>query len=112
VACFKDQIVGAVLASFDGVRGWIYHLAVHPSARRKGTATRLMRAAEEGLKAFGCPKINLQRGRTGGWRLPAQSSRPSGSFSIRRHCNATNSPLPFRTPVEYCLGTDGPSARS
>lgn len=60
VACLEDQIVGTVLAGFDGVRGWIYHLAVHPSARRQGTATRLMRAAEEELKGYGCPKINLQ----------------------------------------------------
>jgi ribosomal protein S18 acetylase RimI-like enzyme len=53
-------IVGAVMAGFDGVRGWIYHLAVSPEHRRRGFATRLVRAAEDGLRALGCPKVNLQ----------------------------------------------------
>lgn len=55
----KD-IVGTVLAGYDGVRGWIYHLAVDPSKRRKGTARLLMQTAENALEALGCPKINLQ----------------------------------------------------
>lgn len=42
-------IVGAVIAGFDGVRGWIYHLAVAPEFRRLGLATQLVRAAEDGL---------------------------------------------------------------
>ena len=53
-------IVGAVIAGFDGVRGWIYHLAVAPEFRRLGFATQLVRAAEDGLRRLGCPKVNLQ----------------------------------------------------
>jgi ribosomal protein S18 acetylase RimI-like enzyme len=53
-------IVGAVIAGFDGVRGWIYHLAVAPAHRRCGIATRLVRGAEAALRAQGCSKINLQ----------------------------------------------------
>jgi ribosomal protein S18 acetylase RimI-like enzyme len=49
-----------VMAGFDGVRGWIYHLAVAPECRRRGFATPLMRAAELGLRKLGCPKVNLQ----------------------------------------------------
>ena len=30
-------IVAAVMAGFDGVRGWIYHLAVAPECRRRGS---------------------------------------------------------------------------
>ncbi|HJT86766.1 MAG TPA: GNAT family acetyltransferase [Bryobacteraceae bacterium] len=60
VAQEGDQIIGTVVAGYDGVRGWIYHLAVHPSKRRMGTARRLMQAAEGALMALGCPKINLQ----------------------------------------------------
>ncbi len=52
--------IGAVIAGFDGVRGWIYHLAVSPAHRRRGIATRLMRSAEAALRALGCRKINLQ----------------------------------------------------
>ena len=60
VAQDGDRIVGTVVAGYDGVRGWIYHLAVDPSKRRKGTASLLMQAAERALEALGCPKINLQ----------------------------------------------------
>jgi ribosomal protein S18 acetylase RimI-like enzyme len=55
-----ENLVGAVMAGFDGVRGWIYHLAVAPEWRRRGIATQLVRAAETGLRRFGCPKVNLQ----------------------------------------------------
>jgi ribosomal protein S18 acetylase RimI-like enzyme len=54
------DIVGTVLAGYDGVRGWIYHLAVDPSRRRRGIARLLMQAAEDRLEHLGCPKINLQ----------------------------------------------------
>jgi ribosomal protein S18 acetylase RimI-like enzyme len=54
------RIVGAVMAGFDGVRGWIYHLAVAPEFRRRGFGTELMRTAEKELRGFGCPKVNLQ----------------------------------------------------
>jgi ribosomal protein S18 acetylase RimI-like enzyme len=54
------QIVATVMAGYDGVRGWIHHLAVHASYRREGIASLLMHAAEQGLEALGCPKVNLQ----------------------------------------------------
>ena len=60
VACIDSKIVGAIMAGFDGVRGWVHHLAVDPASRRQGIATQLMRAAESGLQALGCPKVNLQ----------------------------------------------------
>lgn len=60
VANVDDQVVGTVLAGFDGVRGWVHHLAVHGSCRRQGIANLLMTAAEKGLAALGCPKVNLQ----------------------------------------------------
>ncbi len=56
----EDTVVAAVMAGFDGVRGWIYHLAVAPDWRRRGFATQLMRAAEAGLRRLGCPKVNLE----------------------------------------------------
>jgi len=54
------ELVGAVIAGFDGVRGWIYHLAVLPAWRRRGIATALVRQAEVGLAKLGCSKVNLQ----------------------------------------------------
>ncbi len=60
VAIFADRLVGTVLAGFDGCRGWIHHLAVAPDTRRLGVGRSLMLEAEQGLRALGCPKINLQ----------------------------------------------------
>jgi ribosomal protein S18 acetylase RimI-like enzyme len=60
VAVLDRTLVGAVMAGYDGVRGWIYHLAVAPESRRRGVATQLVRAAEDGLRKLGCPKVNLQ----------------------------------------------------
>jgi ribosomal protein S18 acetylase RimI-like enzyme len=60
VAEVGGALAGAIMAGFDGVRGWLHHLAVAPERRRHGLGTRLVRAAEEGLRALGCPKVNLQ----------------------------------------------------
>jgi ribosomal protein S18 acetylase RimI-like enzyme len=60
VAHVTGEVAGTVLAGFDGVRGWVHHLAVRASYRRQGLASSLMTAAEKGLAALGCPKVNLQ----------------------------------------------------
>jgi ribosomal protein S18 acetylase RimI-like enzyme len=60
VAESDENIVGTILAGFDGVRGWIYHLGVPSSMRRHGIASKLMDAAERKLEELGCVKINLQ----------------------------------------------------
>jgi len=60
VGLVDATLVGAVVAGFDGVRGWLYHLAVSPAWRRRGFATALVRAAEHELLRLGCPKVNLQ----------------------------------------------------
>ncbi|HET6282220.1 MAG TPA: GNAT family acetyltransferase [Polyangia bacterium] len=66
VGILDAVLVGAVMAGFDGVRGWIYHLAVAPECRRRGIATQLVRAAEAGLRKLGCPKVNIQVRATNG----------------------------------------------
>lgn len=60
VARQGEAVIGTVMAGFDGVRGWVHHLAVDPAHRRNGLASELMRHAEQGLKAMGCAKLNLQ----------------------------------------------------
>ena len=60
VAVSHDRLIGTVLAGFDGFRGWVNKLAVHPDYRRLKIASQLMHAAEDGLAAMGCPKLNLQ----------------------------------------------------
>jgi|GEM_PF-312028 len=60
VVDLNNEIIGSIIAGFDGVRGWIHKLAVHAKYRRLGLASDLMRRAELGLREKGCPKINLQ----------------------------------------------------
>lgn len=54
------RLVASVMVGYDGHRGWINYLAVHPDFQRRGYATRLMTAAQNLLLRAGCPKINLQ----------------------------------------------------
>lgn len=60
VASQGSQIVGSVMAGYDGHRGWINRIAVLPSHRGLGLGTQLLAAAEARLAALGCIKINLQ----------------------------------------------------
>ena len=60
VAEADGRIVGAVMAGYEGHRGWINYLAVDPARRRAGLGRALMAEAERQLRAAGCPKINLQ----------------------------------------------------
>ena len=60
VAVLDGRIAGTVMAGYDGHRGWINYLAVDPDCQRQGLGRQLMAAAEAGLRALGCPKINLQ----------------------------------------------------
>lgn len=54
------ELIGTLMAGYDGHRGWIYSVAVAPGARRQGTGTSLMKHAEAELASRGCPKVNLQ----------------------------------------------------
>jgi ribosomal protein S18 acetylase RimI-like enzyme len=60
VACSDGQVIATVMAGYDGHRGWINYLAVHPQHRHSGIGRRMMDEAESCLRAAGCPKINLQ----------------------------------------------------
>jgi ribosomal protein S18 acetylase RimI-like enzyme len=60
VAVLDGEVVGSVMAGYDGHRGWINYLAVTPSSRRAGVGRALMSEAERMLREAGCPKINLQ----------------------------------------------------
>ncbi|UCE13358.1 MAG: GNAT family N-acetyltransferase [Candidatus Heimdallarchaeota archaeon] len=46
---WKDELLGVVLVTHDGRKGWINRLAVHPKHRHKGIAQKLLTAAEEKL---------------------------------------------------------------
>lgn len=54
------KVVAACMAGYEGHRGWINYLTVHPDHQRRGFAREMMQHAESLLRAAGCPKINLQ----------------------------------------------------
>ena len=55
-----EAIVGSVMAGYDGHRGWVNYLAVHPAHRHRGIGRTLMAAAETDVASLGAPKLNLQ----------------------------------------------------
>jgi len=57
VATSGDQLVGSLIAGWDGWRGSFYRLAVDPGWRRRGMATALIRAGEERLRALGARRL-------------------------------------------------------
>jgi len=59
VAEDHEQVVGSIMAGYDGHRGWLYYLAAHPDRRGEGIGRSLVAAAEERLHAMGCPKVQL-----------------------------------------------------
>jgi ribosomal protein S18 acetylase RimI-like enzyme len=57
------EVVGALIAAFDGWRGNMYRLAVRPDRRRQNIARRLVEHGEQRLRALGAPKTTALVGR-------------------------------------------------
>jgi ribosomal protein S18 acetylase RimI-like enzyme len=53
----SGQVVGSVIAAWDGWRGTIYRLAVAPSHRGSGLGTRLLQAAVQRISAHGARRL-------------------------------------------------------
>ena len=57
VAEDEGEIVGSLIAGWDGWRGTFYRLAVDPAYRRRGLATALVRAGERRLAELGARRF-------------------------------------------------------
>lgn len=55
----EGALVAAVMGTFDGRRGWVNRLAVHPDHQGRGLGRRLLAEVEDRLRAKGCRKVNL-----------------------------------------------------
>jgi ribosomal protein S18 acetylase RimI-like enzyme len=60
VAVDQGDVIGTVMAGYDGHRGWIYSVAVAAAQRHRGVGSALLAYAEKRLTERGCLKINLQ----------------------------------------------------
>ncbi len=56
VAEADGQVVGTLIATWDGWRGNLYRMAVMPEYRRRGIALQLVRAGEAKLQDQGAPR--------------------------------------------------------
>ena len=55
----KDKIIATIMGGYDGHRGVINYLAVHPNYRKKRIAKTLVNLVEKELIKIWCPNINL-----------------------------------------------------
>lgn len=60
VGTIHGVVVAAVMAGYEGHRGWVNYLAVDPAHQGSGFGRALMAEVEVRLRTLGCPKINLQ----------------------------------------------------
>jgi len=60
VGILDNSLIATVMGGYEGHRGWINYLAVHPDFQGKGYGQEIMNSVETALQEMGCPKINLQ----------------------------------------------------
>jgi ribosomal protein S18 acetylase RimI-like enzyme len=60
VGTVAGAVVATAMGGYEGHRGWVNYLAVHPDYQRRGYGRLLMQALVEKLTTVGCPKLNLQ----------------------------------------------------
>ena len=60
VGLIDGVVLASVMGGYDGHRGWINYLAVHPKLQKMGYGRQLMEAVEKKIAEQGSSKINLQ----------------------------------------------------
>lgn len=58
VALENDEVVGTCLCGHDGRRGYIHHLAVAPTHRRRGLGSQLLTRSLAALRTIGIDKCH------------------------------------------------------
>lgn len=60
IALLDAQLIGSVMAGYEGHRGWLNYLAISPKHQRQGYGKKLVNKAIEELRKVGCLKLNTQ----------------------------------------------------
>jgi ribosomal protein S18 acetylase RimI-like enzyme len=60
VALLRGELVGSIMAGYEGHRGWLNYLAVLPEYQKRGYGGKLVEKAVGELRKLGCLKVNLQ----------------------------------------------------
>ncbi|WP_285473855.1 GNAT family N-acetyltransferase [Actinoplanes sp. NBRC 101535] len=88
VAVDSDEIIGTVIAGWDGWRCHLYRLAVAPSRRREGIGGRLIAAAEDRFRSFGGTRsdamvLDANQRAHGIWAAHGYSPQPEWSRWVK-----------------------------
>jgi ribosomal protein S18 acetylase RimI-like enzyme len=88
IAEHDDAVVGTLVAAFDGWRGNMYRLAVHPDHRRRGLARALVDHGEERLRGQGARRVTALVGAddepaTALWRAAGYEHNPHIARYVR-----------------------------
>ena len=54
-----NRVICTAMAGYDGHRGSVYYLAVHPEHQIQGIGQHMMKQVERSLTDLGCPKLNI-----------------------------------------------------
>ena len=54
-----SKLIASAMAGYDGHRGSVFYLAVHPNHQGQGLGGQLMNHLETALIKLGCPKLNI-----------------------------------------------------
>jgi ribosomal protein S18 acetylase RimI-like enzyme len=69
VAEVEGRVIGSIIGVFDGWRGNIYRLAVHPACRRQGIARALLAEVERKLADQGAKRITALVEKEHSWAM-------------------------------------------
>ncbi len=56
----EERIVATALGTWDGRRGYLWHLAVDPDLQGRGLGRRMLEALEQSYRRLGVPKVTFQ----------------------------------------------------
>lgn len=59
VGTINLEVIGSAMAGYDGHRGSVFYLAIHPKIQGMGYGQKLMDYIETVLTELGCPKLNI-----------------------------------------------------